>query len=41
MAEKAGLGSKGVYITIGIAEAVLAVVSVIVFRLGRWKKVKI
>jgi len=34
-----GLGSRGVYFAICGAESVLAVVSAIVFRRGRWKRV--
>ncbi len=35
------MGPLGVYIAIGIAESVLAVVSIIVFRRGKWKLVKV
>jgi len=35
------MGSLGVYIAIGIAESVLAIVSIIVFRRGKWKLVKV
>jgi putative MATE family efflux protein len=41
LAEPAGFGSRGVYLAICTAESVLAVVSVVVFRRGRWKRVKI
>lgn len=33
-----GLGPRGVYVAIAIAEAVLAVAGILVFRRGRWKK---
>ena len=33
------LGPKGVYIAICGAEAVLAIVSIVLFRRGAWKKV--
>jgi putative MATE family efflux protein len=35
------LGPRGVYLAICTAESVLAVVSVVLFRRGRWKQVKI
>jgi putative MATE family efflux protein len=34
-------GPKGTYLAIVIAESVLAIVSILIFRQGRWKKVKI
>ena len=34
-------GPKGVYIAIGAAEALLAVAGIIIFKMGRWKKVKL
>lgn len=34
-------GPTGVYVSIGVAEAVLAIVAVIIFRRGKWKKVKV
>jgi putative MATE family efflux protein len=39
LATQTGLGSRGVYFAICGAESVLAVVSAIVFRRGRWKRV--
>ena len=33
-----GLGEKGVYLSIVIAESILGVLGVIIFRKGRWKK---
>lgn len=36
-----GFGPTGVYVAIALAESVLAVVSVLVFRRGAWKAVKI
>ena len=41
LAEGSGLGPKGVYLAICSAESLLAVVSVVLFRRGKWKKVKI
>jgi putative MATE family efflux protein len=41
LAHTAGLGPRGVYLAIGSAESVLAVVSVVLFRRGRWKEVRI
>ena len=35
------MGPKGVYIAIGAAESLLAVVSIILFKRGKWKNVKI
>jgi putative MATE family efflux protein len=37
LAHQTGLGSTGVFMAITIAEAVLAIVGIIVFRRGRWK----
>ena len=41
LSHTAGLGPRGVYLAIGIAESVLAVVSVLVFRRGKWKQVRV
>ncbi len=41
LAEPAGLGSRGVYLAICAAESVLAIVSVTLFRRGRWKKIAV
>ena len=41
LAQTAGLGPRGVYLAICSAESVLAVVSVVLFRRGRWKQVQI
>jgi putative MATE family efflux protein len=38
LANRAGLGPRGVYLGICVAESVLAVVAVIFFRRGAWKK---
>ena len=35
------MGPTGVYIAIGIAETVLAIVSIIIFKRGKWKLVKV
>lgn len=36
-----GLGAKGVFLAITVAESTIAVVSILVFRTGRWKSRKI
>ena len=41
LADSVGLGARGVYLAICIAESVLAGVAVLLFRHGRWKRVKI
>ena len=41
LSQHAGFGPRGVYMAICSAESVLAVVSVVLFRRGRWKQVKI
>jgi Na+-driven multidrug efflux pump len=41
LAQAGGLGPRGVYLAICAAESVLAVVAVIAFRKGGWKKVRI
>ncbi len=41
LAVTADLGPKGVFMAIAIAESILAVTSIIVFRKGNWKKTKI
>jgi len=41
LAQIAGLGPRGVYLAICGAESVLAVVSVLLFRRGKWKTVKV
>jgi len=41
LAEPHGLGPRGVYLAICIAESALAVVGVTLFRRGRWKRVRI
>ncbi len=41
LAQMAGMGPRGVYFAICGAESVLAVVSVILFRRGKWKEVKV
>ncbi len=41
LAAPAGMGPRGVYLAICVAESVLAVVSVVLFRRGRWKTVRI
>lgn len=35
------MGPTGVYIAIGVSETVLAIVSILIFRMGRWKLVKV
>ena len=41
LSQHTSLGPRGVYLAICSAESVLAVVSVVLFRRGRWKKVQI
>jgi len=41
LSQHGGLGPRGVYLAVCSAESVLAVVSVILFRRGKWKTVKI
>jgi len=41
LSQHTGLGTRGVYLAICSAESVLAVVSVSLFRRGRWKQVRI
>jgi len=41
LSQNANFGPRGVYLAICIAESVLAVISIILFRRGRWKEVKI
>jgi Na+-driven multidrug efflux pump len=41
LARWAGMGAGGVFLAITIAESVLAVVAMVIFRRGKWKKVKI
>ena len=38
LAEKSGLGPNGVFIAIVVSESLLTVLSVIVFRRGRWQR---
>lgn len=35
------MGPKGVYIAIGVSETLLAIASILIFRRGKWKKVKV
>ena len=41
LSQRAGFGPRGVYIAICTAEALLAVIAVILFRRAKWKEVKI
>jgi Na+-driven multidrug efflux pump len=41
LAQSTALGPRAVYLAICIAETILAVVSVILFRRGKWKRVKL
>ncbi len=41
MAKYLNMGPFGVYIAIGVAETVLAIIAVIIFRKGKWKLVKV
>jgi Na+-driven multidrug efflux pump len=35
------MGPTGVYIAIGVAETFLAIISIVIFRRGKWKLVKV
>ena len=35
------MGTTGVYVAIGVAETVLAIISIIIFKRGKWKLVKV
>ena len=35
------MGTTGVYVAIGVAETVLAITSIIIFKRGKWKLVKV
>ena len=41
LAITSGLGPKGVYISIAISSAILAVMAIVVFKKGKWKKVEV
>jgi putative MATE family efflux protein len=41
LSAQAGLGARGVFLAITIAESLLAVVALLAFRAGRWKKQKV
>ncbi len=41
LATRAGMGPRGVYLAICVAESMLALVSIVLFRRGRWKTVRI
>ena len=41
LAISAGLGPKGVYVSIAFSSAILAVMAILVFRKGKWKNVEI
>jgi Na+-driven multidrug efflux pump len=41
MANTLGMGPLGVYITIALADALLAITAVVVFRRGQWKLRKV
>jgi putative MATE family efflux protein len=41
LAKSLGLGTKGVYIAIAVSDTLLAVISIILFRRGKWKTVKV
>ncbi|MFL6230880.1 MAG: MATE family efflux transporter [Pyrinomonadaceae bacterium] len=41
LARRTGMGVRGVYLALMISESVLAVLSVMVFKLGRWKTKKV
>lgn len=41
LAKSLNLGPKGVYLAIGISEAILACICIVVFKRGKWKQVKV
>jgi len=41
LAISAGLGPDGVFVAIAVAESLLAVVALLVFRRGNWKRKKV
>jgi putative MATE family efflux protein len=41
LADHLEMGPRGVYIAIGVAESLLAVLSILVFKRGKWKLVKV
>lgn len=41
LSRNAGMGPTGVYVAVAIAYSVLAVVSAVLFRAGRWKKARV
>jgi Na+-driven multidrug efflux pump len=41
LAKTLRLGAEGVYIAIAVAESLLAVTSVVIFRKGKWKLIKV
>jgi Na+-driven multidrug efflux pump len=38
LAHHAGFGAKGAFMAIAIAEALIAVIGILVFRKGKWKE---
>ncbi|MBS1513181.1 MAG: MATE family efflux transporter [Bacteroidetes bacterium] len=41
LSTRTGLGPEGVYVAIGVAETVLAITGIIIFRKGKWKLIKV
>jgi Na+-driven multidrug efflux pump len=41
LALSAGMGAKGVFLAITISESTLAIAGILMFRLGRWKQMKV
>lgn len=41
LAISAGLGPKGVYISIAFSSSILAIMAIIIFKKGKWKKIEI
>jgi Na+-driven multidrug efflux pump len=37
LSSRAGMGARGVFVALAVAYSTLALVSVIIFRRGRWK----
>jgi putative MATE family efflux protein len=41
MAKYLKMGTVGVYVAIGVSESILAIISIIIFKKGKWKEIKI
>jgi Na+-driven multidrug efflux pump len=41
LAKQFKMGPTGVYMAIGISEAILAIISIVIFKRGKWKLIKV